>query len=123
SFTVTVGDHTAPVVTVPGPISVAATSAATFVDFTATATDGVDGSLTPACDHGHLFGLGVATVTCSATDAHGNTGSASFTVTVSDLTPPHIAPVPSQTLEATGPTGAIATFATPAATDNVDTNV
>jgi hypothetical protein len=41
---------------------------------------------TPAS--GSLFRLGTTVVTCTATDAQGNTGSASFTITVVDTTPP-----------------------------------
>ena len=39
---------------------------------------------TPAS--GSTFPIGATTVTCTATDARGNTGSASFTVTVADTT-------------------------------------
>jgi hypothetical protein len=55
----------------------------------ATATDLVDGSVTPVtCTpaSGSLFTFGTTTITCSATDLHGNTGSNSFTVTVGNLT-------------------------------------
>src|SRR5438105_4159663 len=58
----------------------------------ATANDIVDGPLTPTCSpaSGSNFPVGTTTVTCTATDSHGNTGSASFTVTVTlnDTTPP-----------------------------------
>jgi len=58
-----------------------------------TATDLVDGPIasvpcTPA--PGTLFPLGTTTVTCSATDSHGNTATASFTIDVVDTTPPHL---------------------------------
>jgi hypothetical protein len=85
SFTVTVADTHGPVVSVPGPITINAsgTGGAT-VTYTATATDAVDGAITPTCStpSGSTFGVGTTTVTCNATDAHGNTGHASFTVTV-----------------------------------------
>src|ERR671931_2521005 len=94
SGTVTVQDTTPPTVTPPANVSTSTDNpggkAVTYGD--ATANDIVDGSLTPTCSpaSGSNFPVGTTTVTCSATDAHGNTGSASFTVTVSivDTTPP-----------------------------------
>lgn len=52
--------------------------------YTATATDRVSGELAPQCTpgSGSTFGIGDTTVTCSATDAAGNTGTASFGVHV-----------------------------------------
>jgi hypothetical protein len=85
SFTAYVVDTTAPVVTVPAPITAtAATSAGTPVTFTATANDLVDGPIIPTCTpaSGAVFAPGTTTVTCTATDTHGNTGAASFSVTV-----------------------------------------
>jgi hypothetical protein len=96
-FTITVTDTTAPTVTVPSDVAVETTNAAgTTVSYgSVTAVDTVDGTLTPTCDHasGSTFPIGTTTVTCSATDAHSNTGQASFTVTVTlapvvDTTPP-----------------------------------
>ena len=102
-------DTTGPVVSPPGDVTVEATgpsgAAATFAD--ATALDAVDGPLAATCDDasGDLFALGVTTVTCSATDAHGNTGRATFTVTVTDTTAPVVTPPADVTVEATGPRG------------------
>jgi len=133
TFTVVVKDTTAPTVTVPGDITQEATSAAgATADFVASATDLVSGSITPSCTSasGSTFAIGTTTVTCSAVDAAGNTGSASFKVTVRDTTPPPFIvngnpvsasnPLKSYTAEATGSTGAIVDYATPAATDLVD---
>src|SRR5947208_15392149 len=81
--------------------------------FSASATDIVSGSLKTSCSppSGTTFPLGITSVKCIATDAAGNIGSAFSTVTVRDTTPPLVSisglPV---TLEATGPTGAVATF-------------
>src|SRR5207249_3574002 len=100
SFSVTVRDTTPPAVTVPANITAEATSSAgAAVPFSASATDIVDGPLTPSCSRasGSTFALGTTTVNCSATDAHANTGSASFTVTVRDTTPPTIS-VPADNL-------------------------
>jgi hypothetical protein len=85
SFTVTVRDTTTPRVTVPGDISVNATMpAGAVVVFGATAFDIVGGQIAPTCApaSGSTFAVGTTTVTCTATDPSGNTGSASFTVSV-----------------------------------------
>ncbi|HEX6132074.1 MAG TPA: HYR domain-containing protein, partial [Actinomycetota bacterium] len=84
-FVVLVQDTTAPAITVPAPITVEADSAAgTVVTYAASATDVVDGSVAVTCSpaSGSTFAVGATTVTCTATDAAGNTGSRSFTVTV-----------------------------------------
>ena len=75
SFTVTVEDTTAPVLTVPADIIVEATGpAGATVRWSVSATDVVDGSVNPTCTpaSGSTFALGTTTVTCSATDAAGN---------------------------------------------------
>ena len=85
TFTVTVQDTTAPVLTLPSDITTEATDpTGARVTYTATATDLVDGSVPVTCNpaSGSLFAIGLTTVTCSATDAHGNTASETFTVTV-----------------------------------------
>ena len=78
-------DTTPPTVFVPANATVGATApaGATFV-FSAWATDSVDGFVPVSCipPSGSTFPIGTTTVTCRASDAHGNTGSASFTVTV-----------------------------------------
>ena len=93
SFTVTVADTTAPVVTAPADVIAEATGVTTLVTFgAATATDLVDGAVTTTCSpaSGSAFGLGATTITCEATDAAGNTGSANLTVEVVDTTAPTI---------------------------------
>lgn len=92
TFAVHVVDTTAPEVTVPGNMTVPAPDElGVIVPFSANATDIVGGSLTPACNpiSGSLFPVGSTVVGCSATDAAGNIGSASFTITVT-----YTAPVP-----------------------------
>ena len=78
-------DAVPPVVTVPANAAVIATSrdGAVF-SYTATANDNVHGAMVPSCSpaSGSVFPPGVTTVTCSATDADGNRGSAAFTVAV-----------------------------------------
>jgi len=74
-----------PTVTVPEDLHVVATSALGGVAaFTATAVDGLGGPLTPTCApaSGSLFAPGTTLVTCTATDAAGNAGAASFHVVV-----------------------------------------
>jgi len=78
-------DTIPPVVVTPNDMAIQATSNnPSPVTFSVTATDDTDGSLSPACSHnsGDNFPIGVTTVTCTATDAAGNTDSESFTITV-----------------------------------------
>jgi HYR domain len=82
-------DTTPPVVTVPGNQQVAAQGPfGAVVTWTATATDDIDGAVAVTCTPGSgaLFAFGATTVVCTASDAAGNVGSASFTVTVVEPT-------------------------------------
>jgi uncharacterized repeat protein (TIGR03803 family) len=122
SFSVTVRDTAAPMVTVPGNITTEATSAAgAVVTYTATASDGIDGAVAVSCApaSGATFAVGPTTVTCSATDAHGNTGIGSFTVTVQDSTAPVLTLPGNMTVQATGPSGTVVTY-TASASDAVN---
>ena len=109
AFPVTVTDVAAPVVTAPAAqVAEATGSDGAVVDYPAvSAQDDVDGSLSPDCDHasGARFPLGVTTVTCTATDAHGNTGTAAFAVTVQDTTAPEVEVPATVVVEASGPLG------------------
>jgi hypothetical protein len=97
---VTVQDTTAPVLSgVPADQVVEADSAAgSRVTFSnPTASDAVDGGVPVSCTpaSGSVFGLGRETVACTATDSHGNKGTATFDVTVRDTTKPVLnVPVP-----------------------------
>lgn len=79
-------DQTAPVITVPPSPLVIKTPdpSGTFINYTATATDNLDGPLTPICTppSGSFFKVGDTTVTCTATDKAGNNPSASFVVVI-----------------------------------------
>jgi hypothetical protein len=126
SFNVTVVlvDHTAPVVTVPSGVSVNTTNpAGTRVTFSASAHDNLDGPLTPSCSpsSGSTFPVGTTKVTCTATDSHGNTGSASFNVTVNlvDTTAPVITVPSDLSVNTPDPAGAVVTY-TASASDNID---
>jgi hypothetical protein len=89
-FHVIVRDTTAPQLTVPADITANATVGTTSptaatVTFSASATDLVDGAVIPVCTpaSGSLFPIGATTVSCTATDARGNTSAPqTFTVTV-----------------------------------------
>ena len=67
-----------------GVVADATTPAGTRVIYTATATDNVDPNPTVTCQptSGSLFPVGDTTVTCTATDASGNSSTASFVVHV-----------------------------------------
>lgn len=122
TFTVEVQDVTKPIVTVPADKTVEATGAngATVTYAAAAAEDDVDGTLSPTCSKasGTVFPLGATKVTCSATDAAGNIGDSSFTVTVKDSTAPAVTVPADITKEATSADGAVATF-TASASDAV----
>jgi hypothetical protein len=78
-------DVTSPVLSLPEDITQEATSSdGATVNWSATASDDVDASVTVNCDKasGDTFPLGTTTVTCSATDAAGNKAEGSFNVTV-----------------------------------------
>jgi len=125
SFEVSVVDTTAPSLSLPSDIIVEATGpAGAAASYTASALDQVDGPVAVSCSpaSGSTFALGTTTVNCSATDAAGNTGQGSFKVSVVDTTPPLLAVPSAMTLEATGPSGAVATFAA-SASDLVDGSV
>src|ERR1041384_1613203 len=87
-FTVTVNDTQPPSITCPANIFVAAASRCPIatsrtVNFSVTASDNCPG-VTVVCSpaSGSIFPVGTTSVTCTATDAHGNTATCSFTVTV-----------------------------------------
>jgi plastocyanin len=88
-------DITQPTVTVPSDISTTSTNpSGASVTFVVSATDDVGVTSGPTCipASGTNFPVGTTTVTCTASDAAGNTGTASFTVTVTytDVTKPII---------------------------------
>src|SRR4029077_11829001 len=116
-----VTDLTPPAVSVPSNITTEATSAATPVTFASTATDLVDGSIMPGCGPASGFGFPVGTtpITCTAVDAHHNSASRSFSVTVTDHTAPALTVPAHITATATTPSGATVTFAA-SASDLVD---
>ena len=112
-------DTTAPVVTPPVAVTAEATGPLTSPPLgDASAQDLVDGIVSPVSGAPAGFGVGVTTVTWTATDVHGNSGTANQLVTIVDTTPPTLATPPAITLEATGP-GTPVTLTAPTATDLV----
>ncbi|MCU1483628.1 MAG: putative cell surface protein [Actinomycetia bacterium] len=113
SFTVTVVDTTAPALTAPAPFEVEADGpAGSAAGYVVTAQDAVSGALATACStvSGSTFHLGTTAVTCTATDGAGNTGTATFTVTVVDTTVPVVTTPTGRTAEATSAAGATVGF-------------
>ena len=123
TFTVTVRDTTPPTVAVSGDLVAEATGPnGAAVTFSASASDIVDGSTEPTCSpaSGSTFPVGNTTVTCTETDAHGNSGKGTFVVTVRDTTPPAFSAVPTGPVaEADGRSGSRVTYIPPAAVDLV----
>jgi hypothetical protein len=115
-------DGTPPLISVPADAVIDATgpTGAVFT-YEVTATDNVDGVVPATCapPSGATFAFGPAIVVCSATDAAGNTASASFAVIVEDLTPPGVTVPADAVLEATSAAGAAFVFAA-SANDAVD---
>ena len=121
--------------TTPSPASTAlaldkkeAIAIASFLS-SASAVDAGDGVVSVANDAPAVFQIGATTVTFSAVDSLGNTGSSSAVVTVEDQTPPVIT-VEDATVAATDASGTLATDTDIAAfldsatvEDNVDANV
>lgn len=130
-FSVSVLDTTGPVIAVPLSFAVEATgpdgASATYM---AKSNDAVDGEQDAVCTPaaGSVFPINApgptTTVSCDATDAHGNMAETqSFTVAVHDTTPPAFDPAtisPDLVEEATSPAGASVSFALPSASDLVD---
>ena len=127
-FTVTVTpyvDTVPPTITVPADMTVPAVSpAGANVAYAASATDNVDGSVTPTCEppSASAFPVGETEVECRATDAAGNSATATFTITVSayvDTVPPALTVPADMTVPATSPLGATVVYDAHAR-DNVD---
>ena len=81
-----VADRTPPVIAAHADVAADATSAnGAVVTYTnPTAVDAIDGPVPVACTppSGSLFPIGTTTVTCTASDTHGNTSVSSFAVVI-----------------------------------------
>ena len=90
-----------------------------------TAVDDIDGPIalvTCAPASGTRFPLGTTVVTCQAADAHGHTGSSTFSIHVVDTTPPVLIVPGDRTVHATSAAGYASTYFTrlASATDIAD---
>lgn len=99
TFTVTVVDNQAPVITAPNiTVNNDLNTCGAKVTFTATATDcsaytlvySLSSTCSPTISSGTTFPVGTTAVYVKATDAFGNTSTKSFTVTVKDAQAPTI---------------------------------
>src|SRR5204862_320363 len=121
--TISVTDAELPTLTCPANISTntASGTCTRTVNYIApTASDNCP-SATVSCTpvSGSTFNKGVSTVTCTATDASGNTNTCTFTVTVNDTElPTLICPVNISTNTALGTCTRTVNYATPSASDN-----
>jgi glycine rich protein/HYR domain-containing protein len=118
-----VDDRTAPHIDlmVGGTVVPATSSAGAIVDYTATATDDVDGADPVSCTppSGTYFPIGTTTISCEAFDVSGNRGTASATVQVVDVASPALHLPARIDVPATNRTGAVVTY-TATAEDVVD---
>ena len=101
-------------------LNAAADATGAIVTYDPGATDNV-GVTSVVCvpPSGSLFPVGTTQVTCTASDAAGNTASASFSVIVKDVTAPVVQKPSDIVAEATAAAGAAVTFSLPAASDAV----
>src|SRR6478672_11283504 len=126
SFQITVVDTTDPVLHgMPGDVALTTTDpgGAALTYTSPTATDIVDGAPTVQCApvSGSIVPVGDTPVTCTATDASGNTAAASFAVHVTLIrpTPPQLQLPADSTVEGNTTGGALAAY-TVTATDAED---
>jgi flagellar hook assembly protein FlgD len=84
TFLVVVTDTTPPMLSLPADIR----SSTNVVYYSATASDNIDGPITPVCTtpSGANFPNGTTVVQCVATDTHANSASGSFRVIVTPVT-------------------------------------
>ncbi len=125
SFTVTVNDNQSPTVTAPANITKNTDPNSCSATVTYTLPAASDNCPLPpnavVCSppSGATFNKGTTTVTCTATDAAGLTGTSTFTVTINDNQAPAIA-CPANIIKGTDPNQCSATvsYTSPTATDN-----
>ena len=119
------GSPAAPTVTAPPPVSTSSGLSCSAVvsnvqlgTAIAHSTCGCAVIVRTGVPAGNIFPVGVTVVTYTATDSHGNTGTATQNVTVSDATPPTIS-APANITTAAGPScNATVSVGSPVANDN-----
>jgi len=103
TVTVNIADTTPPVITVPANVTAEATGVQTSVNIgTATATDNIDGAVPVTSNAPASFPVGTTVITYTASDAAGNTATATQSVTVVDTTAPVILAPAAVTLTSSG---------------------
>ena len=116
-------DTLPPVVSPPADMTVEATDELTDVELgSASVTDNLDSDLIALPDNTGPYTVGRHTITWSATDKAGNTGSAMQLLIVEDTTAPIVNPPGDIVIEATGILTAV-DLGIATATDNVDTSL
>ncbi len=126
SFTITISDQQAPIITCPADINVDADPGicSTVVNFNPpTVSDNCDASVIPVQTAGPTSGspfpVGTTTITFTATDITGNESNCSFDVVVSDTEAPTITCPGDIVVDApSGDCQTVVTFADPVANDN-----
>ncbi len=77
-------DRIPPVLQLPQNTTIRTNSTGAVINYTVTASDNIDGAITPECTpkSGSVFALGNATVSCTALDSSGNSASGAFVISV-----------------------------------------
>ncbi len=124
SFTITVEDSEAPIITCPGNMTLTCSPGGALLTYSVTVLDNCDPA--PAVDgmpaSGTLLPAGLTTVNCTATDISGNQSTCSFEVNVVDNEPPMISCPTDIETPCTNSMGTPVTF-TPMVSDNCDAAV
>ncbi|MGQ0771947.1 MAG: HYR domain-containing protein, partial [Nitrososphaerota archaeon] len=117
---VTIVDTTAPTITAPADVTIEATSADdNTISLSLPTTSDTVSNVMIENDAPLEFSLGETIITWSATDAAGNSATATQTVTVTDTTAPAIAAPADITSEATSKSDNLITLEAPTVSDNV----
>ena len=107
-----VPDLVSPVISLPATMRFAASQAGAIVTYIVSADDAVSGDAAVSCtpNSGSQFPIGSTAVRCTASDWKGNVAEGSFSIVVNDRTIPTLTLPAPMTLDASGPSGAVATF-------------
>ena len=95
SFVVHVVNTTGLAITVPEDMTLTLSGSPTIeADYSATASDLVDGAVDVSCTpaSGSMLSLGTTVLSCTAVDAHNNHSTATFHIVVQDISPPVVTP-------------------------------